>query len=74
MPVVACYDMHLYCDVPGCEHGEYGVRKEAEYTGDERGSQARRRARRAGWWLGRNGACACPKCAKAGHRPVDPID
>lgn len=74
MSVAACYDMHLYCDVPGCEHGAYGARAEAEFTGDERGAQARRRARRRGWWLSRDlTTCACPACASAGHRPTTPL-
>lgn len=72
MPVVACYDMHLYCDAPNCAQGKFRERAEAEFTGDERGSQARRRARKRGWWLNnKTGACACPTCKQAGHRPTE---
>lgn len=78
MPIVGCYDLHLYCDNPKCEHGEYGDRSQAEFTGDDTGAAARSRARRAGWWLGRGGAgavvCACPPCARSGARPTEPYD
>ena len=75
MSIAACYDMHLYCDVPGCTFGKFrGEQAEGEFTGDEKGSQARRRARKAGWWLSRDlSACACPGCAKLGHRPKVPL-
>jgi hypothetical protein len=72
MTIAACYDLLLECDVPGCDNGEYGARRQAEYTG-EFGSNCRKRARKAGWWFDwKNGLCACPPCAKAGHRPTVP--
>lgn len=64
--IASGYDLHLYCDGPDCRSGEYGFRGEAEFTGDETGSRARARARRAGWRLDwPAGIAYCPPCVKA---------
>lgn len=71
--IASCYDLRLQCDALDCCHGPYGQRVTHEFTG-EYGSACRAAARRAGWWIDmRNGICACPTCARAGHRPTEPI-
>ncbi len=70
--ITACYDLRLTCDVADCPHGAYGERCNLELQ-HEYGASARAAARRRGWWLDqKNGTCACPKCAAAGHRPTEP--
>jgi hypothetical protein len=65
--IVGCYSLHLYCDnvpdrpwQPGDLHdwSEFPH----EYDGDETGAQARKRARKKGWALRRDGTALCPKC------------
>lgn len=60
--IAGCYTLDLYCDTPDCptnyKHGAYNP---VEFT-DELGSVCRRRARKAGWKLGSDGSCLCPKC------------
>jgi hypothetical protein len=70
MPVVGCYDLHLYCDdevahdAPGVYHTHF-----AEFVGkNER--EARRRARGAGWVFKRDGAVLCPYCS-TGRTPPE---
>lgn len=64
--ITGCYDLHLYCDGFGCVDGDYGVRADEEFTGDETGSRARARARKRGWKLLRGGHALCPSCVKRG--------
>ena len=53
-----CYDLALYCDGPGPhEYDEFPK----HYT-DELGSVCRRRARKAGWIIGKE-RDLCPKCS-----------
>lgn len=75
--IAGCYDLHLYCDAPGCRDGDFERHpKEGEFTGDETGGRARARARARdrGWLLNmKDGTCVCPGCAdkgrRKGHRP-----
>lgn len=74
MPIVGCYDLHLYCDGVGCEAGPYGGRAELEVT-DEFGSACRSAARRRRWKLNvREGTAVCPSCVARGATVEGPID
>ena len=72
--IAGCYDLHLYCDGVDCARGKFHEQQQGEFTGDETGSRARARARRAGWKLFRDGRCLCPGCKAAGVAltPLDP--
>lgn len=66
--IVGCYDLHLYCDGVGCNHGRDRERSQFEAT-DELGSKARARARRNGWLLLSDGRCLCRPC-RANNTPL----
>lgn len=68
MGIVACYDMHLYCDHPDCRRKfDYG--NPIQFMGYDRNSTLRK-ARKAGWLIAMNGEsiengngagrCFCP--------------
>ena len=68
MGIVACYDMHLYCDHADCRNSyDYGIPK--QFQGYDRNSTFRK-ARKAGWLINMNadaienanggGKCLCP--------------
>lgn len=63
--IVSGYSLHLYCDAADCAGGLWDQRAKAEFAG-ETASEARRRAREAGWRLAvAAGACLCPSCARS---------
>ena len=73
MGEVGGYDLHVYCDVPGCPPvWEGGVPQPGEFFGVNLRS-ARREARRSGWKMSRGEvihgcepAWRCPSCVKSG--------
>lgn len=75
MTIAACYDLQLECDGDGCieencRRGDYDLTR-ANFTG-EFCAGCRRRARKAGWKMFKNGSCLCPSCVKRGaevHAP-----
>lgn len=81
MPIVGCYDLHLYCDGIGCAVGMFRERAEFE-ANDESGSACRAAARKRGWRLDLKAQTAlCPACVKSGNKvevdsrwQVKPID
>jgi len=68
MGIVACYDMHLYCDHADCLWGDRRF-KPSQFAGYDRNSTLRR-ARKAGWLIAMDGKsienglgsgrCLCP--------------
>jgi hypothetical protein len=64
--IVGGYTLDLYCDDP--DH--VPVHGESHQFFTEEGSQARRKARKAGWMLNlRDGVARCPACAKKAKTP-----
>lgn len=57
--IAGAYSLHLYCDNESDDHAYKEFPH--EYV-DEFGSSCRRRARKAGWKLYRDGRAICPKC------------
>ena len=31
--IAGCYDLHLYCDAPGCAHGQFGEQGNGAWHG-----------------------------------------
>lgn len=69
MGIVACYDMHLYCDHPECRADWNYGQTPGQFTGYDRASTIRR-ARKSGWLVNFDGEpldngfgagkCLCP--------------
>jgi len=72
MPIIACYDMRLYCkndnkdftnDISPDKYGHnWDDKGEHIYTGSSR-EHCMKQARQNGWVFHRDGEVSCPKCS-----------